>query len=251
MDGGSGDGSVDLLERSSWNGLRWRSESDRGQAHAVNKALEAAEGSIIGWLNSDDAYADRRAVAWAVEAFERDPGVDAVIGHALLVNEDNEVLQLLWTPPLSRRLLRRIHYAIQPTLFLRRSAIEREGRFLDERYHFVFDRDLLLRLSEWARFGHLGEVIAIDRHQRARKVETSEYPQEALAFDEAHGIPTGRAARAVAKAGKIAIRLAGAPRAARLVRRVDPAIELRFPSSAGLVGVQLLRKRTQMSFGAD
>lgn len=251
MDGGSRDGSVDLLERSSRQGLRWRSEPDRGQAHAVNKALEAAEGSIIGWLNSDDAYADRRAVAWAVEAFERDPSLDAVIGHALLVNEDNNVLQLLWTPPLSRRLLRRIHYVIQPTLFLRRSTIEREQRFLDERYHFVFDRDLLLRLSQWATFGHLGEVIAIDRHQRARKVESSAYPEEALAFDEAHGIPTGRAAKTVAKAGKIAIRLAGTLRAARSARRVDPAIELHFPSPAALVGVQLLRKRTLMSFGAD
>ena len=59
----------------------------------MNKALELSRGSIVGWLNSDDAYADRRAVAWAVDAFERRPEVDVVFGHALLVNEDDLVLQ--------------------------------------------------------------------------------------------------------------------------------------------------------------
>ena len=249
MDGGSRDGSVDLLEQSSRRGLRWRSEPDRGQAHALNKALETSEGSIIGWVNSDDAYADRRAVAWAVEGFERNPAVDVVFGHALLVNEANTVLHLMWAPPFDRKLYRRVNFIVQPTVFVRRSAIEREGSFLDERYDFVFDRDLLLRLAAWATFHHLGEVVAIDRHQRARKVETAAFVEEAIRYDEERGLPVGPRARIAAKALKITFRGAGAARLARLSSRIDPAFEINFPPAVALVRAQLLQARARMPFG--
>lgn len=251
MDGGSRDGSVELLERCSRHGLRWRSEPDRGQAHALNKALESAEGSIIGWVNSDDAYADRRAVAWAVEALERNPGVDVVFGHALLVNEENAVLHLMWAPRFKRELFRRVNFIVQPTVFVRRSAIEREGSFLDERYEFVFDRDLLLRLGRWARFLHLGEVVAIDRHQRARKVESAAFPEEALRLEQAHGASDGPVARAAAKAAKMTFRAAGAARLVGLQARMDPAFEIRFSSPAALVWAQLFYTRARMPFGDD
>jgi glycosyltransferase involved in cell wall biosynthesis len=249
MDGGSRDGSVDLLERSSRRGLRWRSEPDRGQAHALNKAFETAEGSIIGWVNSDDAYADRRAVAWAVDAFERNPAVDLVFGHALLVNEENAVLHLMWAPRFNQELYRLVRFIVQPTVFVRRSAIEREGTFLDERYDFVFDRDLFLRLGRWSTFHHLGEVVAIDRHQRARKVETAAYLEEALRYDEAHGLSADSIARTATKALKITFRVVGAARVAQLQSRLDPAFELRFPPRASLVRAQLLRTRGRMPFG--
>ena len=249
MDGGSRDGSVEVLERSSRGGLRWRSEADRGQAHALNKALEIAEGSIIGWVNSDDAYADRRAVAWAVEAFERNPTVDVVFGHALLLNEANTALHLMWAPPFNRELYRRVNFIVQPTVFVRRSAIEREGTFLDERYDFVFDRDLLLRLAGWATFHHVGEVVAIDRHQRARKVETGAFLEEARRYDEAQGLPAGSLARIAAKALKVTLRGAGTARLVRLPSRLDPACEITFPPAPALVRAQLLRTRARMSFG--
>lgn len=249
MDGGSRDGSVNLLEQSSRRGLRWRSEQDRGQANALNKALETAEGSIIGWVNSDDAYADRRAVAWAVEAFERNPAVDVVFGHALLVNEENAVLHLMWAPRFSRELYRRVNFVVQPTVFFRRSAIEREGTFLDERYDFVFDRDLLLRLGGWATFHHLGEVVAIDRHQRGRKVETAAFLEEALPYEKAQGPAASLLARATVKAAKITFRAAGAARLARLQARIEPAFEITFPPPAALLRAQLVRTRANMPFG--
>src|ERR1700730_2129145 len=60
VDGGSTDGSVELLReyssRSGWSHLRWISEPDRGQSDALNKGFRMVTGSIIGWLNSDDIY---------------------------------------------------------------------------------------------------------------------------------------------------------------------------------------------------
>ena len=145
-DGASTDGTLDRL-RDAPDHVRWWSEPDTGQAHAVNKALERSRGSIVGWLNSDDAYADRRAVGWAVDAFERRPEIDVVFGHALLVNEDNVVLQLFWTPPVAEPLLRLAHYVYQPTVFFRREVLRSQPFFLREDLEFVFDRELLLRLS--------------------------------------------------------------------------------------------------------
>src|SRR5829696_7822320 len=71
MDGGSTDETVAVL-RGYVGRLRWTSEPDRGQAHAVNKGLRATTGEVIGWLNSDDVYYSG-AVRAVVEFFEQHP----------------------------------------------------------------------------------------------------------------------------------------------------------------------------------
>jgi glycosyltransferase involved in cell wall biosynthesis len=81
MDGGSTDGTVDLLTHAG-SRVTWKSEPDRGQSHALNKALAASTGEIIGWINSDDAYYDVDAVAAVAQCFARHPEVDVVYGHA-------------------------------------------------------------------------------------------------------------------------------------------------------------------------
>jgi len=54
IDGGSIDGTVDILKK--YSHLKWVSEPDRGQASALNKGFRMATGDVIGWLNSDDSY---------------------------------------------------------------------------------------------------------------------------------------------------------------------------------------------------
>ena len=97
-DGGSTDETLDVLSGAPAN-VRWRSEPDGGQAAAINKAFADTRGDIIGWLNSDDAYFDRRAIARAVEILRRRPEVDLVYGHAALVGADNEILSCCGRPP--------------------------------------------------------------------------------------------------------------------------------------------------------
>jgi glycosyltransferase involved in cell wall biosynthesis len=247
VDGGSSDSTLALLEGAPEH-VRWISEPDRGQAHAVNKAFSLCEGEIVGWVNSDDAYADRRAVAWAVEAFERQPGADVVMGHALLVNERNVVLQLIWSPRPRRRLLELVHYVYQPTLFIRRRALAGEEPLLREDLDFVFDRDLVLRLLERSPFHHVGRVVAVDRHQRHRKVERAAFHAEAERFDASLGIPKTRIRAAAARWTKACMRLAGAISSRRLTSDVEPAIPLVWPPGRERLRWQLVTRRSRMPF---
>lgn len=170
MDGGSTDGSADVLERAG-DSVTWRSEPDRGQPHALNKALAASTGEIIGWLNSDDAFFDCDVVADVVDYFERHPDVDVAYGHAARVTEDGRIIYVIWVPPFNRTLLTWMCFFEQPAVFLRRRAIEE--RFVDESYQFAMDWELWLHLAfEGRRFGRMRRVLSIDRLQAERKMKT-------------------------------------------------------------------------------
>src|SRR5215217_8334361 len=89
IDGGSDDGTVEILERRRDDSLAWISEPDRGQTNAVNKALARARGELIAWINADDAYVPA-AVDSAVGALNTDPSVDAIFGFMDIIDENGE-----------------------------------------------------------------------------------------------------------------------------------------------------------------
>lgn len=171
-DGGSTDGSAELLrEVSRTRPLNWHSEPDRGQSDALNKAFRASSGEIIGWLNSDDAFATPDAVADVVTAFRRDPSAGVLFGHALLTDASGRILRLLMVPAFNRGLLLKGCFIYQPTVFIRRSVLDQYG-FVRDDLQFVMDYELWLRLSgNGVKFIRLDEFVAIDRHHPGRKVE--------------------------------------------------------------------------------
>ena len=124
--------------------VRWTSERDRGQANAINKAFAVARGD-----SSAGSTRTTRTSIGGDRACRRDPPrrpeVDLVYGHAALVGADNEILQLLWAPRFSARLLRYVNFIVQPTVFIRRSALGET--LVDETLEFVVDRELWMRLS--------------------------------------------------------------------------------------------------------
>jgi glycosyltransferase involved in cell wall biosynthesis len=208
IDGGSTDGTVELLEGLD-NRVRWRSEPDRGQSHALNKAFGESRGEIIGWLNSDDAYFGPTAIAEAADVFARYPSVAVVYGHAVLVNADNLVLHAMWVPRFKRDLLSRFNYIIQPAAFVRRSAL---GETLaDERYGSAMDRELWLRLARRHAFVRVDRILAVDRHQPDRKIYTR--PDLARAdlelLVEEYGVQAGGLTAARNKITSIRHRIAG------------------------------------------
>jgi glycosyltransferase involved in cell wall biosynthesis len=221
MDGGSTDGSVEILA-SATSTVVWESAPDHGQSDAINKAFARSTGDIIGWLNSDDAYFSSDAVAEAVKVFEAHPEVGVVYGHAALVNGEGLVLQVLWTPTFAQSLARAYNVICQPTVFIRRSAIGRPG-FVDQAFDYSMDRELLLHLGRRTRFMRLNQILAIDRHHLQRKsyVRGDLAAHDKALIERRYRIPRIASNPVLHKAASVTIRLAGLSKVIEAARGSD------------------------------
>ena len=139
IDGGSNDGSVELLRdyESQYN-LTWISEPDRGQSHAVNKGLELATGEWIGWQNSDDFYLPN-AFEIVSEAINSNRDVDVIYGDALFVDEyGDKIIRIHHTRP--SKFVQRYWslFTTNQSLFARKAVWEDIGG-LDEELYYTMD----------------------------------------------------------------------------------------------------------------
>lgn len=140
IDGGSTDGTVDIIRRYDDAIDYWVSEPDQGIYDAMNKGIEQASGEWVGILNSDDWYADSAlsCVAAAVRTM-RDP--DAIVGQLVRVTKNMEVGQIV-NPPTASFSCRRPNN--HPATFVQRSVYEKIGDF-DLRYPISADLEFILR----------------------------------------------------------------------------------------------------------
>ena len=250
MDGGSTDATRAILEQQPRSDrLRWWSEPDRGQSHALNKALSVSQGEIIGWLNSDDAYFAPGVVEGAVDVFRRRPEVAVVYGHAALVNADGLLLHLIWAPPFSRRLLLLHDFILQPAAFIRRNAVR--DQLADESFEFAMDYELWLRLSAKAPFQRMNRIVAIDRHHGERKstvmLDTLDRDREILRAR--YGTAAGPRADAARKIWKIASRIIGAALIPAALRQ-PLAFDGWFDRKTAVIWRQVGARRASMPMGS-
>lgn len=148
VDGGSTDGSVEIIKRYEDGIARWVSEPDRGQSHAINKGFRLARGDIVAWLNSDDLYFPD-AVSTAVRRFQERPDLGLLYGHCVFVDRDGAFVRYFTeVEPYDKfRLCNCSDYIMQPTTFFRRDVLLDVG-LLDESLHFTMDWDLWCRLAK-------------------------------------------------------------------------------------------------------
>lgn len=161
MDGGSTDGSAELIRSYEDRLSGWVSEKDRGQADAVNKGAARTGGEVIGWLNSDDLYlpgAARKALTFLAEH----PDIDAVYGDVISIDGYGELINVMRFEQYSAEDMMSFRVISQPGVFFRRSAWERVGG-LDLSYSYLLDHHLWLRMIASGKFTYLPEPLAAAR----------------------------------------------------------------------------------------
>lgn len=146
IDGGSTDGTVEILKRNSEKISYWSSEPDRGIYHAWNKALLRARGEWICFLGADDYFWGEHVLTRMVEQLEKlSPSVRVVYGQVMLLNGRGEQLYAVGEPWV--RLKKRFQKSMcipHPGMMHRRSLFEQHGGF-DESFRIAGDYELLLR----------------------------------------------------------------------------------------------------------
>ncbi|NLG99315.1 MAG: glycosyltransferase [Chloroflexi bacterium] len=146
IDGGSTDGSPEIIRKYEDRLAWWVSERDRGQSDAVNKGFARATGEIIGWINSDDYFLPG-AIHAAVQAMQEHPDCSIVFGDVLAINGSGEPINVMTFGDWSLDDLMQFKVIGQPSVFIRREALERAG-YLDLSYHYLLDHELWLRVVQ-------------------------------------------------------------------------------------------------------
>jgi hypothetical protein len=141
-DGGSTDGSVDILAAYG-DRLNWWSGPDSGQTAALNAGFAQVDGDVMGYLNSDDLLL-AGSLAYIAKAFTEYPGVDVVYGHRVIVDETGSEIGRWILPPHDPVAIRWADFIPQETMFWRRRVWDEIGPF-DESFRYAMDWDFILR----------------------------------------------------------------------------------------------------------
>jgi glycosyltransferase involved in cell wall biosynthesis len=144
IDGGSRDGTLDVIRKYAQGIAYWISERDGGQSDAINKGLRRATGEIVTWLNSDDLFLPNALKSVAEHFQESDAalihGKSELFGNGfdgLVKGAEGECLEI--------RYLSGMPFP-QPSSFFKRKVLLEQG-YLDESLHYGMDYDLLARIA--------------------------------------------------------------------------------------------------------
>ncbi len=186
IDGGSSDGTLDLIKKYEDRIDYWLSEPDMGIYDAMNKGILLATGEIICFLNSDDWY-DLNAVKRAAEILLSEE-VFFVYGSAKVFNQNNQQIATimpqrysLWEKRVYQEMV-----AVHPTFFIKRAVFDRIG-FFNTRYQLVADRDFVIRMFK-------GKFVGVNLNQFIVNIRTggaTRYPEsnkEGMEIAISHGL---------------------------------------------------------------
>lgn len=173
IDGGSNDGSIDIIKKHASRITYWISEKDEGQSDALNKGLQMASGEVVGWLNSDDCYINHCLHE---------------VGHFFLKHSETDILygDVVNFDSKGNEKIIRNHFEMkdffsrvslhQPGIFWRRSLHKQIG-FIDKSLHYCMDYDLWMRLFLNFKSERLDKTVAKFREHSDSKTHNNPLQQ--------------------------------------------------------------------------
>ncbi len=180
MDGGSTDGSAEIIRKYEDRLTGWVSERDQGQADAINKGFARCSGEIFAWINSDDFYLPG-AFSSAIAYLDAHPEVDLVYGDVLSLDGESRLINVMRFAEYELKDLMTFRIVGQPAVFFRRSAWEAAGG-LDLSYHYLLDHHLWLRIAARGGMAYVPEPWAAARFyaQAKNRAHAADFGKEAL-----------------------------------------------------------------------
>ncbi len=180
VDGGSTDGSVEIIKKYADRITWWVSEKDKGQADALNKGMGRAKGEIVAWLNSDDVY-QPGAIRQAVEVLQQNPEVGMAYSKLHSIDRWGEVFNTISYQQFDLLDLLTFQIIGQPTVFMRHEILRKAGS-LDASYNYLLDHHLWLRMLRLAPIKYVPVVWASARHHPSAKnvAQATRFGQEAF-----------------------------------------------------------------------
>jgi glycosyltransferase involved in cell wall biosynthesis len=167
VDGGSSDGSLEIIQKYQKHLSWWVSERDHGQADAVNKGFARCTGELVGWVNSDDLF-EPGALLDAAQVMQANPQYGIVYGDVRSIDSAGKMFNLMRFGDYGLAGLMCFDIIGQPGAFLRRSVLQQSG-YLDVSYNLLLDHELWLRMAQAAPIHYVPRVWAAGRFHSGAK----------------------------------------------------------------------------------
>ena len=177
IDGGSTDGSIEIIRKYEKYITYWVSEPDGGQTKGLIKGFNRSTGNIQCWINSDDLL-EKGTLARVADYFESYPNIDAVFGNSLWINEADQPLREQREIPFNRFIwMYTYNYIPGMSMFWRKEIYDKVGG-LNPDFDLSMDADLWIRFAEVGRIAHVGEIWSRMRfypEQKNRRLRDKSY----------------------------------------------------------------------------
>jgi glycosyltransferase involved in cell wall biosynthesis len=176
IDGGSTDGTLNIIKKYENKLTFWLSEPDKGMYDAVQKGFDRSTGEIMAWINSDDMY-HPNAFFTVAEIFQTFPKVKWFTGMPTVYNERGIVVQLLgymrWNKFAYYKYTK--SFIQQESTFWRRELWDNAGGTVNTKHHFAGDFDLWIRFFKFEKLYFVPTLIGGFRQRTSNQLSLDNF----------------------------------------------------------------------------